>query len=60
MTFSILICGTFKKLEKERDDELTKTKNSREQAQRLFNEQKQSNYQQSVLQAQQNILKAKY
>ena len=49
-----------KKLKKERDDEFTKTKNSREQAQRLFDEQKQSNYQQSVLQAQQNILKAKY
>ena len=49
-----------KKLAKERDDEFTKTKNSREQAQRLFDEEKQSNYQQSILQAQQNILKAKY
>lgn len=49
-----------KKLAKERDDQFTKTKNSREQAQRLFDEEKQSNYQQSVLQAQQNILKAKY
>lgn len=49
-----------KKIAKERDDEFLKTKNSREEAQRLFDEKKQSSHNEAILQAQQNILKAKY